>query len=30
MWFWKDDDRSILSNSLKNEVIPYCLENGLI
>lgn len=30
MWFWKDDDRNILSNTLKNEVIPYCLENGLI
>jgi len=30
MWFWKDDDRSILSNSLKNEVIPYCIENNLI
>lgn len=30
MWFWKDCDRSILSNSLKNEVIPYCIENNLI
>ena len=30
MWFWKDDDRNILSNTLKNEVIPYCIENGLI
>ena len=30
MWFGKDDDMSILSNSLKNEVIPYCIENNLI
>ena len=30
MWFWKDCDRSILSNSLKNEVIPYCIENNLV
>ncbi len=30
MWFGIDDDTSILSNTLKNEVIPYCIENGLI
>ena len=29
-WFGKGDDPSILSNTLKNEIIPYCLENGLI
>ena len=30
MWFGKDDDRAILSNTLKNEVIPYCIRNDLI
>lgn len=30
MWFGIDDDTNILSNTLKNEVIPYCIENGLI
>ena len=30
MWYGKDDDRDILSNTLKNEVIPYCIENNLI
>jgi len=30
MWFGADDDQSILSNTLKNEIIPYALENGLI
>jgi hypothetical protein len=30
MWFGKDDDRDILSNSLKDKVIPYCIENNLI
>ena len=30
MWFGIDDDTSILSNTLKNEVVPYCVENGLI
>lgn len=30
MWYGKDDDRDILSNSLKNEVIPYCIDNNLI
>jgi len=30
MWFGADDDRNILSNTLKNEIVPYCIENGLI
>jgi 8-oxo-dGTP pyrophosphatase MutT (NUDIX family) len=30
MWFGTEDDTSILSNTLKNEIIPYALENGLI
>jgi 8-oxo-dGTP pyrophosphatase MutT (NUDIX family) len=30
MWYGRDDDRAILSNSLKNEVIPYCVKNDLI
>jgi len=30
MWFGADDDKSILSNTLKNEIVPYCIENGLI
>ena len=30
MWFGADDDRSILSNTLKNEIVPYCIEKGLI
>lgn len=30
MWFGVDDDTSILSNTLKNEIIPYALEKGLI
>ena len=30
MWFGIDDDRSILSNALKNKVVPYCVEHGLI
>ena len=30
MRFGKDDDRDILSNTLKNEVIPYCVKNNLI
>ena len=30
MWYGKDNDRDILSNTLKNEVIPYCIENNLI
>lgn len=30
MWFGKDDDINILSNTLKNEIVPYCIENKLI
>lgn len=30
MWFGKDDDTSILSNTLKNEIVPYCKEKKLI
>ena len=30
MWFGKNDDINILSNTLKNEIIPYAIENGLI
>ena len=30
MWFGADDDRNILSNTLKNEIVPYCIEDGLI
>ena len=30
MWYWINDDRDILSNTLKNEVIPYCIKNDLI
>lgn len=30
MWFGIDDDRSILSNTLRNEIIPYCIKNKLI
>lgn len=30
MWFGIDDDRNLLSNTLKNEVIPYCIEKGKI
>ena len=30
MWFGASDDRSILSNTLKNEIVPYCIEKGLI
>lgn len=30
MWFGKNDDRNILSNTLKNEIIPYAIENSLI
>lgn len=30
MWFGADDDMSILSNTLKNEVIPYCKKENLI
>lgn len=30
MWFGIDDDTSILSNTLKNEIIPYAIKNKLI
>lgn len=30
MWFGEDDDIEILSNTLKNEVVPFCRENRLI
>lgn len=30
MWFGINDDYSLLSNTLKNRVIPYAIENGLI
>ena len=30
MWFGADDDRNILSNTLKNEIVPYCIKKGLI
>ena len=30
MWFGINDDMNLLSNTLKNEVVPYCIEQGLI
>lgn len=30
MWFGVNDDVGLLSNTLKNEVVPYCLKNHLI
>ena len=30
MWYGRDDGEDILSNTLKNEVIPYCIKNNLI
>ena len=30
MWFGIDDDMNLLSNTLKNEVVPYCVQEGLI
>lgn len=30
IYFGINDDYSILSNSLKNEVVPYCIKQGLI
>ncbi len=30
MWFGVDDDTNILSNTLKNEIIPFCKEKKLI
>lgn len=29
-WYNSKEDSSILSNTLKNEVVPYCLKNNLI
>lgn len=30
MWFGLNDDMNLLSNTLKNEVVPFCLKMGLI
>ena len=30
MWFGNNDNINILSNTLKNEVVPYCIEHNLI
>ena len=30
MWIGVEDDPSVLSNTLRNEIIPYCKENNLI
>lgn len=30
MWFGSNDDINLLSNTLKNEVIPYCIKHKLI
>ena len=30
MWFGVNDDMRILSNTLKNEIVPYCIKMGLI
>jgi len=30
MWFGINDDINLLSNTLKNEVVPYCIQEGLI
>ena len=29
-WYSSNDGADILSNTLKNEVIPYCMKNNLI
>lgn len=29
-WYDSNDGKEILSNTLKNEVVPYCLKRGLI
>ena len=29
-WYTSTDGKDILSNTLKNEVVPYCLKNDLI
>ncbi len=30
LWYESKDGEDILSNTLKNEVVPYCLKNNLI
>ena len=30
MWYTSNQGNDILSNTLKNEVVPYCLKNNLI
>ncbi len=30
MWFGANDNTKILSNTLKNEIVPYCIKKGLI
>lgn len=30
MWFGANDDQNILSNTLKNEIVPYCITKKLI
>lgn len=30
LWYDSSEGTEILSNTLKNEVVPYCLKNGLI
>lgn len=30
MWFSREDDINILSNTLRNEIIPYAIEKGLL
>ena len=30
MWFGANDDRNILSNTLKNEIVPYAISKKLI
>lgn len=30
MWFGIEDNISLLSNTLKNEVLPYCIQNNLV
>ncbi len=30
MWFGINDDQGILSNTLKNEIVPYAIKNKLI
>ncbi len=29
-WYQSKDGEEVLSNTLKNEVVPYCIKNGLI